>query len=887
MSLLPGARLGPYEILGPLGAGGMGEVYRAKDTRLGRDVAVKILPAHLSQRPESRERFEREARAISSLNHPGICVLYDVGREGDADYLVMELLDGETLASRLARGPVKLEEALRIGAQIADALAAAHRKGIIHRDLKPANVALTKSGAKVLDFGIAKLRDEAKSETATVTTPLTGQGAMVGTVQYMAPEQLEGKDVDHRVDLFAFGAVLYEMLTGKRAFEGESQASVIAAILERESRPVSELIPTNPPALDRVVKTCLAKDQEQRWQSAGDLARELRWIGEGSTAPAAMLANVAAPARSMPTWRRVVGAVVVLAAGIATGLIIRGERAGPTSAASLRVTIAPQRGVTPSFNPIDFAALTISPDGRYVTFAANDADGHHLLWLRPLDALDAKPLAGTDNGACPFWSPDSRSIAFFSDEKLKKVEIAGGPAVKVAEVRDSARSGSWNQDGVIIFATDYESAIVRVSANGGQPQPVTKLDATRGETTHRWARFLPDGKHFLYTAGVVGQGTESELNVIYVASLDDPTPKLVLRASSQAIYSAGHLLYMRRGDLVAQPFDLRRLVTTGDAAVIAAGAWYAPGMFRGAFDVSDEGTLYYAREKNWKSRLFWLDPDGRRTGPIGDPIQVLSLAVSPDETRIAVGLMGQRTESPDIWLYDASGKDGIPFAADPTHFEYSPVWSPDGTRIAFMGGGRGDDLTVKAVAGGRETILLKGSDERMAPTSWSPDGVSVLFDKAHDAKTKTEIWIVSTLGEPAPHKLIAGDADVSDASLSPDGRWILYTSDESGRDELYVQAYPIAGPRTTVSRGGVAGAGGWTRGGREIRYRGADKKAHSVAVEIKNGIAILGTPVDRGDRSDVATGSMAPSGRAIVAIGEAETDPTPLTLVTNWTSALK
>jgi Tol biopolymer transport system component len=888
MALQPGARLGPYEILGPLGAGGMGEVYRAKDTRLDREVAVKILPPHVSHKPEVRERFEREARAISSLNHPHICTLYDVGREGDAHYFVMELLEGETLASCLTRGPLKLDEALKIAAQIADALAAAHKKGIVHRDLKPANVALTKSGAKVLDFGVAKRRDEAISETATRTTPLTGQGSMIGTVQYMAPEQLEGKPVDHRADLFAFGAVLYEMLTGKRAFDGQSQASVIAAILEREPRPVSELVPTNPPALDRIVKRCLSKDRDQRWDSASDLAGELRWIAEAGATPTLTNANASSRERVMRAWARVLVAMILLAAGLGTGMYLRGEHSSSTSL-PLRVTIAPQPGVKPDMDFGGVAALTISPNGRYVTFAANDAEGRWMLWLRALDALDARLLAGTENGQCPFWSPDSTSIAFFSEKFLKKVDISGGPAVTLAAVETSARSGSWNRDGVIIYAPSMRSAIFRISANGGSPAEVTRLDPSKHESTHRWARFLPDGKHFLYTAASHGHSAESELNAVYASSIDDPTPKLIVRASSQAIYAAGHLLYVRNNALLAQPFDLGRLAVSGAAKVVADDVAYGLGMFQGAFDVSEAGPLFYARARNVKKRLFWQEPDGRTTGPIGKPIQLWnSFDVSPDGARIAVASMDARTQSPDIWLYDTSGGAETPFATDPTLIEWSPVWSPDGTRIAFnTGAGR---LAVKPVDGGRATTLLESSNFRLRPNSWSPDGIFVLFDEStFDAEAKTESWIVSTRGDPAAHKLIPGDANVFGAQLSPDGRFILYTSDQSGRDELYVQAFPLAGPRQAVSIGGVDGTGDWIRGGREIVYYGTDKKAHCVPVDVKDGKLALGAPVERGYpvRSTISFWDFTPSGRELVAIAETEGNTTPLTLLTNWTAALK
>jgi len=602
-----------------------------------------------------------------------------------------------------------------------------------------------------------------------------------------------------------------------------------------------------------------------------------------------MGANAGTHARSMPLWTRVAAGVVLLAGGVAAGVMARGGRAASGSSPPVRLTIAPQPGVTPSFGETDNwpAAITISPDGRYVTFAAKEANASPMLWLRRLDALEAKPLMGTENGECPFWSPDSRSIAFFSDGHLKRIDVSGGPAVTLAAIQDNARGGSWNREGVILYAPNWQSAIVRVSANGGQPVPVTKLDPTKSETTHRWARFLPDGKHFLYTAGSAGHGAESELNAIYVASLDEPTPKLILRATSQAIYSDGHLLYMRGAELVAQPFDPDRLTTSGDVKVVAEGVHYVPGFFRGGFDVSDGGTIFYARARNMKCRLFWLDPDGRKIGPIGEPVRIGStFALSPDETRIAVGIMDQRTSSPDIWLYDASSGAGIPFAADPTLFETHPVWSPDGTQVVFSAGIKWPDLALKSVAGGAARVLLE-SDAFKTPTAWSPDGDLVLFDQARDSTAKTEVWIVSTRGNPGAHKLIAAEANVFGARLSPDGRWILYTSDESGRDELYVQAFPIKGPRYVVSRNGIAGTGFWTRGGREIIYEGADSKAYAVAVQIKSGVPVLGPPVERGDLADVVEADVTPSGRLLLAFWEKDDNPTPFTILTDWTAVLK
>jgi Tol biopolymer transport system component len=600
----------------------------------------------------------------------------------------------------------------------------------------------------------------------------------------------------------------------------------------------------------------------------------------------------------MPAWTKAVGVVVLVAGGVGAGMIVRGGGAGSSPPVAMRVTIAPQMGVTPSVTGTDIAALTISPDGRYVTFAANDAEGRPLLWLRALDGLEAKPLAGTENPESPFWSPDSRSIAFFSEKNLKKIDVGGGPAVTLTAVEDErrARSGSWNRDGVIIYAPDNESPIFRISANGGRPLPVTKLDPSKQETTHRWARFLPDGEHFLYTVGSSGHYAESELNAIYVASLDDPTPKLILRASSQAIYSEGNLLYVRGDALVAQRFDPAQLVVSGEASVVADGLHYNPAAFRGAFDVSESGTLFYVRARNTKSRLFWQDPDGRKTGPIGEPIQIWSgLAISPDAAKVAVGVMGQRTQSPDIWLYDAASGVGIPFAADPALFENAPVWSPDGTRIAFTTGGPVTELAVKPVAGGRATILLKsGGAYSLRPNSWSPDGASVVFERtAPDRNAKSEIWIVSWRGDPAPHRLIAGDANIFGGRISPDGRWILYTSDASGRNEVYVQAFPKEGPSYRASNGVITwgameGTGVWTQGGREIVYQGEDNKAHSVAIEVKNGTPVFGVPVERRDLAGVGFWwDIAPTGRVLVAIPDAEDNPTPLTVLTNWTAVLK
>src|SRR5688572_3873445 len=544
MTMTAGSRLGPYEILASLGAGGMGEVYRGRDTRLERQVAIKILAPHLSADHDFKARFEREARVISALNHPNICTVHDLGESDGHGYLVMELCEGETLADRLARGPMPVDQLLQYATQIADALDRAHRTGIIHRDLKPANIMLTKSGAKLLDFGLAKpslvlggapsvsLRPGEPSvfDQATHQRPLTAEGSIVGTFQYMAPEQFEGAEADARSDIFSFGCVLYEMATGRRPFDGKTRASLIASILEREPEPISSVVPLTPPALQRVIKTALAKDPEDRWQSAHDLLLELRWIAEaGSQAGVAAPVVIRRKQRERMAWTL---AAVAGMLAIASGALLFREYAKPEQ--SYALNLSPNPGTAFTLSGADSGALTISPDGRYVTFSAKQENGRPALFLRPIDSPTARPLSGTDGAAFPFWSPDSRFIAFFADAKLKKISISGGPPVSIAGVQLNPRSGSWNKEGVIIFSPNSLASVHKVPAAGGTVTQVTRLSAA--ETTHRWASFLPDGNHFLYLAGTHGAANDSEANAIYLASLDGLPPKLILRARSNVHY---------------------------------------------------------------------------------------------------------------------------------------------------------------------------------------------------------------------------------------------------------------------------------------------------------------------------------------------------------------
>jgi len=883
MSVVPGSRLGPYEIVGTLGAGGMGEVYRAKDTRLGREVAVKLIPTHLSQNPEVRERFEREARAISSLNHPHICTLYDIGREGDADYFVMELLDGESLGARLERGPMRLDEALKVAAQVAEGLAAAHRQGIIHRDLKPGNVVLTKSGAKILDFGVAKLREEQVVETATRTTPLTSVGSMVGTVQYMSPEQLEGKPVDHRADLFAFGALLYEMVTGQRAFAGQSQASVIAAILTSEPRPVSQLIPTLPASLDRVVTSCLAKDPDDRWQSASDLARELRWVGGGSGASGVTAA--ALPARRRSSSSR----AAWIAAGVATvvALLAVAKLAMRTQPAAShgplrRFSIGSPANATLA---ADGVHARISPDGRTLAFAAASSTGTSALWVRPLDTLAAHPLTGTEDGALAFWSADSRYVGYFGSGKLKKVLVSGGTPEVICNAGDG-RGGAWGRGGVIVFAPESAGPLYRVRESGGDAAPVTVLDAERKETAHRWPYFLPDGKHFLYVTLPSKQGSFD----VFVGSIDSKERKFLFAASGAPIYAdPGYLIYPRENTLVAQRFDADRLTTVGEP--VSLGEAPAPSDWTGSQVISASSDGVLAR---WglglpNTVLQWYDRSGEVLGDVPVPAGRYERGfLSPDGKRLAV-LRRSSVSAKDIWMIDLDHPVPSRFTFGPASVDYA-AWSPDGRRLAFESDRFGPwDIFVKSTDGAtEETAVLQGGALFKQPTSWSADGTTIVFEQP-DPKTGWDLMMVSADGKDAPVPFLHAPFSERQGMVSPDGRWIAYNSDESGRLELFVQSFPVPGAKYQVTSGGSSNYNmRWTKGGKELMFLAGDGMT-VMAADVTAGVSFrAGAPRELFKlRPDLAGYDFTPDGARVLVVGPAGRALSPsITLDVNWAALL-
>jgi len=589
MALTVGSKLGPYEIVGSVGVGGMGEVYRARDTRLDRTVAIKILPSLLAASPSARQRFEREAKAISSLSHANICQLYDVGQHDGLDYLVLEYLEGETLQHRLERGQLSIEQVVKLGAEMADALEKAHSKGIVHRDLKPSNIMLTKSGAKLLDFGVAKPTVSGISEVATAITqsrPLTVEGTIVGTFHYMAPEQVEGNEADARSDIFSLGAVLYEATTGKRAFEGRTQATVIAAVLEREPPPITSVQPLTPPVLGEVIKTCLRKDPDERFQNAHDLKLQLQWIASGLTgtaqAPALPERKPAAFRRERSLWAVV---VLLLFAALAVALLTRKPDAPPPQDESMVFEIGAPRNA--AFQTADGGAnVAISPDGRKIAFTAM-ADNKTQLWVRPLDSFNATQLPGTAGAQYPFWSPDNEAIGFFIGNNVERVPIRGGDPETIATVANPL-GGAWSSHGVMLIGSKND-ALYRVSDTGGTPQKVTRLNPARQQTTHRWPQFLPDGNHFIFECGV---GGFSELNAICAASLDSPDPKPLLKASSNVEYAAGYLFYYHEGALHAHPFDPVKLAVTAPPMHVVERVRYERDPGRASFSVSPKLILY-------------------------------------------------------------------------------------------------------------------------------------------------------------------------------------------------------------------------------------------------------------------------------------------------------
>jgi len=829
MALAPGTHLGPYEITAPLGAGGMGEVYRARDMRLERTVAVKILPAQFSSDPVRKQRFEREAKTISSLNHPHICVLYDVGHQDGMDYLVMECVEGETLAKRLEKGPLPLEQVLKYGMQIADALDKAHRSGIAHRDLKPGNIMLTAAGAKLLDFGLAKpaapLTSAVMLTAVTQDSPVTEQGTIVGTFQYMSPEQVEGKELDGRSDIFSLGAVLYEMLTGQRAFEGKSQLSVASAILEKEPALISSVKPMTPPALDHTICRCLAKEAERRWQSAGDLARELEWVAENKSQ-----AGVSAAGATRKTRERLPWIFTLVAALIAAVLAFVYFNKPTPQAQVVRSMILPPEGGTFIFNgPIGGSIL--SPDGSSIAFIARVGKVTQL-WVRPLNSYAARALPGTEETDFAFWSPDSRNLGFFAQGKLKRIAMAGGPPQSLCDA-DSNRGASWGRADVIIFAR-VSGEILQIPASGGTPQQVTTLDVTRHEGTHRWPYFLPDGNHFLFMAALLGP--VSPENVFYLGSLDGKKSRILFHGSSSIAYAMGHVLYLADNVLMARPFDPVKLDFTGEAVPIAEGVEFDPLFSYGIFSVSENGALLYQRGKGSSAHsLLLFDRTGKQLRSLGESAPNSGPRFSPDEKNLAYDLISTNSGKIDLWLLDIGSGNRIHLASDPLNIaSHSMVWSPDGTRLAYFSLKTGNRaIYIKAVnqIAQEEERWETKEDGYVGADNWTPDGKFLVLTERPVRTGEQRIALLQVAGKDGAVPLLeVPGANVDQGQVSPGGRWIAYRSDETGRSEIYITSFPKPTGKLQVSiAGGVSPR--WRHDGKELYYLAPDKML--MAVELK------------------------------------------------------
>ncbi|MDQ6800472.1 MAG: serine/threonine-protein kinase [Acidobacteriota bacterium] len=873
MRLTTGSRLGPYEIVAPIGAGGMGEVFKARDTRLDRLVAIKVLPAEFADNVQLRLRLEREAKMISQLNHPHICALYDVG-DG---YLIMELLEGESLADKLAKGRLPFEQVLRYGIEIADALEKAHRAGVVHRDLKPGNIMITKSGAKLLDFGLAKPTTFSEQEEATQRRPLTEQGSLLGTLQYMAPELIEGGVADQRSDLFAFGAVLYEMATGRRAFEGKSKGSIIASILTAEA-PVISAIHTVPAAFERVVRTCLQKDPEDRFQSAHDVRLELQWMQQS----AAEMQSQIVSRRPWSALLLLLVAVIISALAAASVVYFR-FRNEPRQVFQTTINLPANVHLN-----LDQGPIALSPDGARLAFVAT-GDGKTLLWVRPLDSPSGQPLAGTDGASYPFWSFDSRLIAFFADGKLKKIDPNGGTPEILAGAA-TGRGGAWNRNGVILFSPSTGDAILRVSAAGGPATAVTRLDEARGEFSHRWPRFLPDGRHFLYLAlagSVAASLSWTNGSRICVGSLDSAEPsKGIVAANSNAAYvKPGFLLYVREGSLRAQRFDIASGTVSGEPMPIVDQIQYNTGPGVANYSATDDGLLsFVAGAGAGKSVLTWFDRRGKPTGTVGAPANFWDPRLSHDGKRVAVSVNDTRGTG-DIWLYDVLRPLQTRLTFDPAD-DQAPVWDHDDSHIIFSSYRGPANVFRKLTAGSGNDELLVASNLRKIVSDSSRDGI-VLFDQ-QSPRTRWDL-IAYSIADKKQMPFAATSFNEVGGVFSSDGRWVAYVSDESGTNEVYVARFPPSSGKWQVSSGGGV-MPRWAHTGQEIFYFTPQGSTLMVApihlgdaveVEAPRPLFAVRTRYFAGivrTQYDVAPDDQ----RFLINVTSEEQAQTPLTLYQNW-----
>jgi serine/threonine protein kinase len=894
MSLAAGVRLGPYEIVAPVGAGGMGEVYRARDPRLGREVAVKVLPSAYAADSDRLQRFEQEARAAAALNHPNILAVYDVGTHRSTGsgqgfpYIVSELLDGESLRDVLNAGALPARRAIHYAVQIGQGLAAAHDKGIVHRDLKPENLFVTADGrVKILDFGLAKLTqpEPAFADITALPTmaPNTKPGIVLGTIGYMSPEQVRGIVADPRSDVFALGVVLYEMLSGRRAFQGDTAADIMSAILKEDPTDLPVAERHIPPALARIVGRCLQKNPAARLQSTQDLAFAL----EALSVHAGQANAIPSPGKQMRPrqilWLSA-AALLIIAVTVASVAYLRPAPRASTQ----RFSILAPEGAT----VVDVA---LSPDGSHLAFAAV-SKGRAMLWLRPLDSAWAIPLSGTEGATTPFWSPDSRSIGFFAQRKLKRISISGGPPQTLCD-SPGFWGATWNRDGVILFSPDQFESLYQVPAGGGTPEPVTTVDLANGERAHSYPSLLPDGRHFLYTA----TGVDIENSWIRVGELGSAESQPLVRTNSNAVYAptdAGdYILYTREGVLLAQAFDIERLAVVGEPTAVTEAYLAQRGAGSAAqpatFSVSDAGTLAYREGAGSPQRqLVWSDRSGRAIGSFGTPGPYTHVELSPDGRRVAVDRVEDQAGQTDIWVLDVSTGTPTRFTFSPGRFEY-PRWAPDGSRLVFSDRGRRSGLSQKPASGaGAEERLYDSTDgANTFPGDWSPDGQSIVFRRLLPG-TQGALWHLSLFGQRLARPVPQTEARGTNGRFSPDGRWLAYESGDSGRDEVYVQPFPSTGAKWLISRnGGVTPR--WRRDGKELFYVTEEGRLAAAPI-IADDTFRAGEPTELFDiRFTPATVNSYPyavseDGKRFLVITPEETVSTnAISVVLNWASALR
>jgi serine/threonine protein kinase len=881
----------------------MGEVYRAKDTRLDRTVAIKILPTHLSANPEFKQRFEREARAISSLNHPHICQLYDIGTQDGTDYLVMEFLEGETLAERLRRGAMPLGEVRRVGIALAAALAVAHRQGIVHRDLKPGNIMLSKNGPKLMDFGLAKQGGDVRAgsgenlrtpDTPTMSvaalagpsSPLTEKGMVVGTFQYMSPEALQGMEADARSDIFSFGCVLYEMVTGRRAFEGKSQFSVLGAILDKEPERVSALQPSSPPRLDEIVGRCLTKDPEQRYGCMHDVRIHLETLSsEGSQAKAAQPGRSDASQRGTRWQWLMAAAVALVMLGIGLAYVL--SKSAPE--AVIRSSILPPPGTSfvtmlPASGP-----PVLSPDGTQIAFTARDEKSRVQLYVRSLNSMTGRPLPGTDDAMYPFWSPDSREIGFFAAGKLKKINAEGGPPQDICD-SFSGRGGSWSKEGVIVFTPSSNNPLLKVSATGGTPEPASKLDPGQGENSHRWPFFLPDGRHFLYwsRSSHIGQSP-----VLYIGDLGTLQAKVLMKSETMANYASGHLLFMRDQTLMAQSFDPGRMELRAEPAPLAEHVAINGATVRAMFSASETGRLIYQTgEASTGWQLMWRNREGKQTEAISKSEHYMFPALSHDGKRVATGVFAGGQGVMDVWIFDLTRQTSTRWTFG-SGTQGNPVWSSDGLTIFYGSNTKGPShIYAKAADGsGEERLILDEGTVSETPRSVSLDGRYLVFERRQTNEGGHHLWVLPLHGDQKPFPIVQDAFDEELASISPDGRWMAYQSNETGRREVYVTGFPGGGAKWQVSSNGGSSPK-WRADGKELFFLDTSDTLCAVEFSTTGSAPHLGAPRALfqavGIQRDFGAYDVTADGKTfLLNSGNLKEGSDPLTLVLNWAAELR